>query len=530
MAQGSGPAALVPPPPGVFGHQPSGIRYAVFARDGQSWISFDRRAGSAPGAQLPEAPVAAGHPGISSSTAREPLHGEHPLAYYIGSGKHGRTYLYQVDGIWFELPINYYTRRDAWDMAPAFDNATSMPSDLPTDPGCLHCHATGVAEALPGSRSHYAAAPFAQGGIGCSACHGDATAHLAANGHAPITNPGKLSPTRRDSACLACHLEGDSVVFRPGKMLARFQPGEDLSDTAIYYVRASRSGGGGRAASQYEALLRSACKRAAGDRLTCTSCHDPHASPTAAERVAFYRNKCLACHTSPVLATTHHPEQPDCASCHMPTRSTTDISHEQTVDHDIERLPATTTASTPRTGETLLPVGNWHDSDRELGLAYAQMAEHGDHAAAERALRLLGRAEAAEAPGAADPTLHARFGFLLQISGDRTSARSEYQAALRQNPDEPSALSNLAVLEATAGHPQQALILLERLIANDPTQTSAGLNLAFIACRLNDQARAAETLVTLARYNPDDPALAAFRTTGNYAGQHCAVPRPAPHE
>ncbi len=518
MAQGSGSVAAGNPPSGEFPHKPSGILYRVFDRQGSAFLSYDRAA-------KPIEMMALDHAATSSPAAAAPLHGERRLEYFIGSGKHGRTYLYQVDGTWFEIPINYYTRRQAWGMAPAFDKATTMPADLPADPGCLRCHTTGVASPTAGSRSHYPGRPFAQYGIGCSSCHGDPTAHLAANGHGPIVNPGKLDPSRRDSACLSCHLEGDAVVFRAGKSLARFQPGEDLSAIAVYFVRASAAGGGGRASSQYEGLLRSACKRAAGDRLTCTSCHDPHSSPTEVEKVSYYRAKCLACHSSPAMATAHHPEQPDCASCHMPARATTDISHEQSVDHDIERIPASLEAAAPRTGEKLLAVGGWSASDRELGLAYGQMAGRGDRQAGERALALLVRAEAA---GADDPALHAQLGFLRQVSGDRDAARSEYLLTLKENPFDPLALSNLAVLDATGGSVADATALLDRLITADPTQTRAGLNLAFIECRLGQPAKALATLATLAQYNLDDPSLRTLKERGNLGGQHCDLPQGEP--
>jgi len=516
MALGSGPVTPENPPSGEFDHAPSGIFYRVFRRDGSAWISYSRQ-------PKPLQMFDLGH--VSAAQPAAPLQGERRLEYFIGSGKHGRTYLYKVDGIWFELPINYYTRRAAWGMAPAFDQVVTMPADLPADPSCLHCHATSVATPTPGSRSHYPGPPFAQGGIGCSACHGDPTGHLAAGGHAAIVNPGKLDAARRDSACLSCHLEGDAVVFQPGKSLAQFQPGDDLTKMAVFFVRANAAGGGGRAGSQYEALLRSACRRAAGDRLTCTTCHDPHSSPAPAERVAYYRSKCLSCHTGALMATAHHPEQPDCASCHMPMRSTTDISHEQSVDHDIERVPSPAAENAPRTGETLIPVGDWPSSDRELGMAYAQLAAKGDRQAGERALALLVRAEAA---GANDPAMHAQLGLLRQLSGDRSQARSEYLMALQQNPLEPSALANLAVLDAGSGDVPTAVALLDRLIAADPTQTSAGLNLAFIECRLGEPGSAVALLARLAQYNPDDPALRNLQATGNYNGQHCDLPRGGP--
>jgi len=362
MAQGSG-LATAALQPGHFHHAPSNIDYTVFSRNGEAVLSFQR------------------------ASQTEPLQGEHPLTYFIGSGRHGRTYLYQLEGQWFELPINFYARRNTWAMAPAYDDAKTMPATLPVDPNCLHCHATAVQPSLPTARNRFANTPFLQGGIGCSACHGDPTQHLATQGHAPILNPAKLNPARRDSACIQCHLEGNAVVYRPGHSLAQFQPGEDLADTAIYFVRASQQSGGSRASSQYEALLRSACKRATGDRLTCTSCHDPHSSPSPAERVQYFRARCLACHTSEAMAT-HHAEQPDCAPSHKPTRPTTDISHEQLTDHDIEARPNTHPPA-PTQDDKLVPVGNAPATAADYGMAYTQLATHGNRFYQQQALHYL---------------------------------------------------------------------------------------------------------------------------------------------
>ncbi len=316
MAQGSG-AAMDGLIPGEFHQESSDVTYRIFARDGHAWMSFSRPPDSAEGE----------------------LNGERQLLYFVGSGTHGRTFLYRDGDQWFELPVNFYGRRNRWDMAPAYEGTKTMPAALPVDANCLHCHATEVETALPEARNRFPHRPFDQGGIGCSACHGDPAQHLADNGRGPILNPAKFSVAARDSACIQCHLEGNATVYRPGRSLAQFRPGDTLSDFVVYFVRADQADGGRRASSQYEALLQSACKRASGDKLTCTTCHDPHSSPSPGERVAFFRAKCLNCHTSPALATTHHPEQPDCAACHMPRRSTTDISHEQETDHNIERIP-----------------------------------------------------------------------------------------------------------------------------------------------------------------------------------------------
>ncbi len=488
MGSGSG-AAMAAFTPGEFTHAESGVRYRVFTRDGRAWMSFTR----------------------PSTAAAGPLDGERELLYFVGSGRHGRTYLYQAAGEWFELPINFYTRRAQWAMAPAYDEAKGMPAPLPVEPNCLHCHATQVETPLAEARNRFPHRPFDQGGVGCAACHGDPTRHLAANGHGPIANPAKMNVDARDSACVQCHLEGDAVVYRPGKMLTAFQPGDKLSDLAVYFVRASQTGGGRRASSQYEALLKSACKRGAGDRLTCTTCHDPHSEPSPAQRVAFYRAKCLGCHTSPALATAHHPEQRDCAECHMPTRQTADISHEQATDHDIERVPAKE-SSAPKLwveGEALVPVGSPAVGDRELGLAYAQRAQKGDLKAGQRALALLQRAEAA---GADDVQMHVNLGFLQQVAGDAAAARREYAAALRQDPFNASALVNRAVLDAGAGDLAEAVRLLDRLVRADPSQTLAGLDLVKLECRGGEVERARALVQQLRVANPDDAGLRGLPT------------------
>ena len=503
MARGSGFAVdgLLQ---GGFLHAASGIRYEVFLRDGKAWMAYNRNAAS----ETPNEQIA--------------LHGEKQLVYFIGSGHRGRTYLYQESSQWFEAPINYYSKRHLWDMAPNYGVSRTMPVALPVDSNCLHCHATGVQTALAEARNKYDGSPFQQGGIGCSTCHGDPSKHLAEQGSGPIVNPAKLSPARRDSTCLQCHLEGDVAIYRPGRSLAQFRAGDDLADYAVYFVKTSAESVGGRASSQYEALLQSACKIASGDKLTCTTCHDPHNSPSAEERVNYYRSKCLACHIGPQMATWHHPEQKDCAVCHMPTREPTDISHEQATNHNIQRRPATTPSALRlrNLAETdeLLPVGNVSAGDRELGLAYAELVERGNQRAGEKAFRLLLKAEK---DGANDVQIHTQLGVLEQMSGDKVSARKEYEDALIETPFDSTALGNLAVLNATSGRTADAINLLQRVVDADPSQMAAGLNLAFIQCKVGDKKRALEILTGLSRFNPDDPKLRKFLASGTYGGERC---------
>ena len=490
-------------------HGSSGVSYHIGVKGGKAFLDYDRTAAS----------------------GRAPLQGEEQLDYFIGSGRRGMTFLYQQEGLWFEAPINWYGKKKLWDMAPAYEETKEMPAPLPVDPNCLHCHTAETQMSSGAVRNKYSGAPFLAAGVGCAACHGDARAHVAGTngkpGTGPIVNPDKLDAGRRDGACIQCHLEGDAAIYLPGKSLAAFKPGDDLNRSVIYFIDNSKALLGRRASSQYEALLRSACKRASGDKLTCTTCHDPHGSPGPDDRVAFFRARCLACHTSEKMAT-HHSEQQDCASCHMPTRATRDISHEQLTDHDVEARPRSseetsglvlTDLSRGRSRE-LVPVGNVTAGERELGLAYAEMAQHGDRDSGERALKLL---RAAEAKGSDDPDLRDQLGYLLQVSGDRSGAAEEYTAALKQRPEDTTAAGNLAVIDAGMGQAGEAAKLLEQVVKDDPSQTAAGLNLAFLECRMGRKEAAASLVRRMLEFHPDSGQARSMLETGRYGGQVCLL-------
>ena len=40
--------------------------------------------------------------------------------------------------------MNYYSKKQLWDMAPNYGSTRSMPYTLPVDSNCLHCHAGQV--------------------------------------------------------------------------------------------------------------------------------------------------------------------------------------------------------------------------------------------------------------------------------------------------------------------------------------------------------------------------------------------------
>jgi predicted CXXCH cytochrome family protein len=466
---------------GEFRHALSGIDYRVTEDGGHVFLSYERK---------------------DTSSGNE-LNGRQELKFFIGSGKRGRTYLFEQRGYWFESPINWYGKKRVWDMAPNFQQATEMPLTLAVDPGCLHCHASEVARSLPEARNLYSGKPFEYGGISCTACHGDASAHVASGGKADMLHIDGLQPIRRDSICLNCHLEGHIAVMREGKRSEDFIPGDDLFDYTAYFIFRKEAGAGGRATSQWEALMRSECKKQSGDRMTCTTCHDPHGSPSSAERVAFYRQKCLQCHDKSGFGSKHHPENQDCTACHMGRPPTNDIAHEQLTDHWIRTHVNNGREPKTSTGE-LDAISGGSEDDRDLGIAYAQMAGHGDEAAAKRALEWLRLAEHAGGGARKDHELHSNLGFLEQLRKENGSAAEEYKLALEADPYDALAAGDLALLDVREHRYGEAKGLWNEVFEHDPTQTAAGLNLAILECDMGDRRGPEAVLERILEFSPDD--------------------------
>ncbi|MEQ1352419.1 MAG: tetratricopeptide repeat protein [Candidatus Acidiferrum sp.] len=350
---------------------------------------------------------------------------------------------------------------------------------------------------IPGTQNRYAGPPFKHTGITCERCHGDSAAHVASGGKSAMVNPAKLDAVQRDAVCQQCHLEGEILIDRPGKKLAQFRPGELLSDYASYFVHAGAPNAGFGPVTQVEALPLSKCKQVSGDKLSCTSCHDPHRRVAEAEKVSFYRAKCLQCHSDPQYASTHHQENLDCASCHMPRNKATGIPHQQTTDHRIPRVaPPIQSPSQP--GKHLESVLTAHPDDRDLGLAYAKLAENGDEFAASRAVQLL---QSARLKSPHDPALFAALGFVLKKRGLDDLAIDALKTAVEIDPNNGWAAANLGVLYMKIGQNQKALQLLEASFRRNPSY--AGLNLSDLDCALGRRSQVKMVLQRLRKFDPD---------------------------
>jgi tetratricopeptide (TPR) repeat protein len=479
MARASGPAAENFSP-ADFLHAPSGIHYRIYEEAGHVYLSFDR-----PGDSL--------------------VKGKRELLYYIGSGRRGRTYLFSTNGFLFESPINWYTKKAVWDMAPAYRDTREMPLNLPAYTSCLACHTSQMQAPQNGTDSRYPSPAFLHNGVSCERCHGPAAAHIAGG---PIVNPAKLSPARRDQVCMQCHLEGSAAIQRPSQHLYDYQAGQDLSDFVRYYVLADTHSSNLGAVSQVEALTQSICKKKSGAAMSCTSCHDPHYSPSSEERVAFYRQKCLACHGASFGAK-HHPDQPDCTTCHMPALQSTDIAHTQVTDHRIPlHPPAENPAPTPPAPSTTTPhlvlfPEHTTGDERDLALAFESLAEGSRPDAKPEAERLLRRA-VKKSPN--DKSLLSGLAYVQLQQGQASKAQPLFEHALAIDPTLADAAVNLGVIYARQGDARHALSLWIPVFDRNPARSEIGLNIATTWCAAGKPDRAQDAVLRVLEFNPDFPA------------------------
>ena len=460
---------------GEFKHKKSGVLYRVYEKNGRAWISYEREKESE-------------------------FHGQRELLYFIGSGVKGRSYLFSMQGFLFETPINWYSQEHRWNMTPAYTEAREIPMNLPSYVDCLNCHTSGLQPPVEGTDSKFPGKPFLHSGVTCERCHGVNEGHLEGKG--PIVNPAKLAAEQRDAICMECHFEGTVAVEQPGKHLYRFQPGDRLSDYIHYFLLRGTPPEKIQALSQVEALSLSVCKRKSGDKMWCVSCHDPHKEPSVAERVGYYRAKCLNCHGE-AFGAKHHPDKPDCTKCHMPTLLNEAVAHTESTDHRILRYPngfqLPSTVAEPHVvsfpGSATLQT-----TTRDFALVWETLAQRGIEGASRQAEQYLRKA-VKERPD--DPRLLSALGFVDQEHGQEKEARELYEHALKLDPLSNDAATNLGTLEARAGNLRRAVELWQGAFDRVPQRSAIGMDLAMAFCEVGQKEEARRYVLRVLDFNPD---------------------------
>ena len=421
---------------------------------------------------------------------------EYPVAYSVGAGVVGYSYMVWVGSFLFQSPASYYTQTRSWDLTPGYETDPHIDFTHQISSGCLFCH-TGSVNRIAGKSNQFADPPFTA--ISCDRCHGPASAHLKNPVRGSIVNPAKLTPVERDSVCEQCHLEGDARVLNPGRDWWDFEAGRATESVFATYLRTAA--GSLRAVSQSELLSRSRCARESGGRLWCCACHNPHGS--AENRSQQVRGICLSCHAELFQAKRHEPAA-ECVSCHMPRLRPTNVAHSAITDHSIPRQPGN--ARSNRAPESTEPVA-WRQPDtavarRDLGLAYFDLAT-GSHAAsdARSAYEILSHLPPDQMK---DPAVEADLGSILLASGEARLAVEMFARAIGREPSNARYSYCLGTALAREGKSAAAIRELKRSIELDPSQADAYIELSKLYESAGEETEARKVLSEYLRFMPQN--------------------------
>jgi len=279
-------------------------------------------------------------------SGKEIFRSTHKLEYVIGSGSNGQSYVVRRGDSLFQAPLSYYSKPEKWELSPGFELQDAA-FNRPIAAGCVACH-SGRANAIRDRVATYGEPAFHELAIGCENCHGPGQLHVAErsqglpvskSGDASIVNLSRLSPWLADNICMNCHQTGGTRVLQPGKDHTDFRPGTPLNNT-VGIFRASNEKVNSDLLEHYSSMVLSRCYQQSNGKLSCIRCHSPHTEPSLAEAPAYYRSKCLSCHTNRSCATplpqrlAQSPAN-HCSGCHMPRRDIGTIAHSALTNHRI---------------------------------------------------------------------------------------------------------------------------------------------------------------------------------------------------
>ena len=368
-----------------------------------------------------------------------------------GVGRDSISYLVEHDGRLFQSPITWYTQKQKWDLSPGYEKG-SVHFDRPIDHDCLFCHANRY-EPVELTANRYKEPVFLGHAIGCERCHGPGELHtqrqeISGGRDLTIVNPRHLDPVLRGNVCEQCHLLGDRRVYRLGRDPTDYRPGLPLTEFFVDY--GSMTGEGQKLVGHVQQMKASRCFRASQGHLGCVSCHDPHELPDPAEKIAYFRAKCLACHGDhgcivPEPVRLARNREDDCAGCHMPVSQATDVVHIAVTDHRILRRPHDRPTAAKPSGSLfpLVRLDGDADPDHPKSL--------------DRELAIAVVAHETQQPN------------MLQIRKIGPLLVAALDKALVDHPDDFEALRMKAQALALTGHHAKALQIADSLLKSTPS-------------------------------------------------------------
>lgn len=409
---------------------------------------------------------------------------EQPIAYTVGSGTHGKSYLYRSGSYLGQSPITWFQDTQSWGMSPGFDRPfhKSFHRTIGTD--CVFCHV--------GSINRLKKNPYKfeiiETTIGCERCHGPGELHVAKHrdlldskddqvGDLDLTivNPANLSRELGEAICQQCHLQGIAKVDITGEDSWDYRPSLKLSDYRVDY-QLGLQGQQMKIVGHVEQLHASACYQQDAT-LTCITCHNPH-NPVAAEaRIDFQRQACLKCHENQACGKPLQERETladnSCYQCHMP-KADTNVAHAAFHHHRIG-LHSEEKVQVKPTGQLLpiISVAQLSERERQRCEALAKVVlleespdglDYEDFGieATESLIRL-------KQTGPVDATCDSQLAFLANSQDQKAIAKSLAQDALQEESlptmARINAASLLAQLAFQDGDSEQA-VKYYRLLAN----------------------------------------------------------------
>ena len=208
----------------------------------------------------------------------------------FGAGDQAITFVSRRDAEFYvELGMTWYRKTDSLALTPGHKDAKGVPYRI-FDPSaailrCFACHSTG-----PLSFSEDESIVPHELGVRCEACHGPGAAHARDPVTSPMRDPRRITAGEQNAQCGECHrmpaAAGDATNLH-NRWNARHQP---------LLLAASR------------------CFQESQGRLSCMTCHSPHAPRET--QLAKYDGACVSCH--PAARHSRPVAGRACASCHMP--------------------------------------------------------------------------------------------------------------------------------------------------------------------------------------------------------------------
>jgi hypothetical protein len=445
------------------------------------------------------------------------------IAFAVGAGERGRSYLINLDGRMYASPVSWYNGPARWGLSPGYGPDNNPRFERRVSDGCLSCHAGRVA-AHGQDIDRFGDPPFLELSIGCERCHGPGQKHVrfqsgphSGEGRDAIVNPARLNGAKRDAVCNQCHLQGRRRVVRTGRTEFDFRPGEFLGDNWVVFLKtAGVREGTAAAVSQVEQLYASRCYWQSGGALACITCHGGHNLLRGDDAAHAYRDVCLGCHSdgkkqcSEDVARRQAATAADsCVVCHMPKFPASDVHAAQT-EHRILRKPspADTAGAPAPVSRDVKPAlfdepGATVDGlewDRARGIYLAERAAaSGNTDQAKEAVELL-----VPALNRAPRDVEARYllGRAYLKLGQPHRAVRAWEKVLAIQPRHEDVLEALAIYYHEAQDLAAARQYYERLLEVNPDRSYYYGRLAHVLGQLGETRRGIDMAETCLELNP----------------------------